>query len=97
VFETDMEWRGFDKVEGDTEPAPGPNAISYAKLNMQPCLDKLRSSDMIVREVMSTCKMKMYALVSVSEKRQRMVAEIMGECRMRVRMKLLDDESVTIF
>jgi len=96
VFETDMEWRGFDKVEGDTKPAPGPNAISYAKLNMQPCLDKLRSSDMIVREVMSTCKMKMYALVSVSEKRQRMVAEIMGECRMRVRMKLLDDESMEI-
>jgi len=97
VFDTDMEWRGFDKKEGDQEGPPDPKAISYAKLNMQPCLDKLRSSDMIVREVMSTCKMKMYALVSISEKRQRMVAEIMGEHdRMRVRMKMLDDEASDI-
>jgi len=90
VFETDMEWRGFDKEEGDTEPAElqGP---SYAKLTMQPILDKLRSADMIVREVMSTDKMRVYALISVSEKRQRNVAEIMGN-RARVRMRQQDDE-----
>jgi hypothetical protein len=40
-------------------------------------VDKLRSADMIVREVLSTDKKIMYALISVSEKRQRVVAEIM--------------------
>ena len=43
----------------------------------QVIVDKLRSADMIVREVMSTDKKIMYALISVSEKRQRVVAEIM--------------------
>ena len=43
----------------------------------QVIVDKLRSADMIVREVMSTNKKNMYALISVSEKRQRVVAEIM--------------------
>jgi hypothetical protein len=65
--------------------------ISYAKITMQPILDKLRSSDMIVREVMSKDRKHMFALISVSEKRQRMVAEVMGES-MRVRMKVIDDE-----
>ena len=43
----------------------------------QVIVDKLRSADMIVREVMSSDKKSMYALISVSEKRQRVVAEIM--------------------
>ena len=90
VFETDEEWRSKpDGAPSYEEP------ISYAKLTMQPIVDKLRSSDMIVREFMSTDRMKLYALVSVSEKRQRIVAEIMGEekhKRMRVRMKMVDDE-----
>ena len=86
VFPTDGEWQRT--LEGETVKEP-----SYAKLNMQPILDKLRSADMIVREVISLDKKKAYALVSVSEKRQRMVAEIMGqENQMRVRMRRLDDE-----
>ena len=95
VFETDLEWRGFEKEPGDTDPVPGPDAISYAKLNMQPILDKLRSADMIVREVMSTDKMRVYAMISVSEKRQRMVAEIMGD-HIRVRCQQTDDEGSLI-
>jgi len=89
VFSTDDEWR--KTLEGETVKEP-----SYAKLNMQPILDKLRSADMIVRDVISLDKQKAYALVSVSEKRQRMVAEIMGQenpCQMRVRMRRLDDET----
>lgn len=66
---------------------------SFAKLNMQPLLDKLRSADMIVREekfgTYSKGTRECFALVSISEKRQKQVAEIMG---MKLRMKALDDE-----
>ena len=99
VFATDDEWARPDmdhedwlrKVASSHAKSDKADPISYAKLNMQPILDKLRSSDMVVREVMSEDRKHMFALVSVSEKRQRMVAEVMGE-HMRVRMKVIDDE-----
>jgi len=45
----------------------------------QPIVDKLRASDLMVRECLSRDKQHMYVLVSASEKRQKAVAEIMGE------------------
>jgi len=85
VFQTDEAW-----IKGE-EP-------SFAKLNMQPLLDKMRSADMIVRqEEWGTDedpeKRPCFALVSISEKRQKQVAEIMGEEDLiRLRMKAEDDE-----
>ena len=39
--------------------------ISYAEMNMQQLVDKLRSADMIVRESESTDRQCMYALISI--------------------------------
>jgi len=89
VFEIDPEW---DPDEDDIPDGQEPPQ-SFAKLNMQPLLDKLRSADMIVREekfgTYSKGTRECFALVSISEKRQKQVAEIMG---MKLRMKALDDE-----
>ena len=80
VFQTDDEW-----ISGE--------GVSYAKLTMQPILDKLRSADIIVREFMSSNNKYMFALVSIAEKRQKMIAEIMGEYELiRLRLQKLDDE-----
>jgi len=80
----------------------GGPAISYGKLNMQPLVDKLRSADMIVRELYSSahlCKEDadnpmpyFFALVSIGEKRQMTVAEIMGKSALiKLRMRKMDD------
>ena len=95
VFQTDDEWHDADLYPRKAEKAP----ISYAKLTMQPLIDKLRSADMIVREMYSSPKLDaeggfpyLFALVSIGEKRQQTVAEIMGEHSLiRVRMRKMDD------
>jgi len=93
VFETDAEWRGEEQgisyakmgMQAQILKRTSHSDFMYRKCTMaltgqnfwQVIVDKLRSADMIVREVMSTNKKNMYALISVSEKRQRVVAEIM--------------------
>ncbi|KAJ1476573.1 calcium-activated chloride channel-domain-containing protein, partial [Baffinella frigidus] len=80
VFAMDEEWRTGD-------------GISYSKMNMQPLVDKLRSADMIIRETESSDRQRLYAMVSISEKRQRQVAEIMGDHDLLyLRLKKQDDE-----
>lgn len=64
---------------------------SYARMNMQPLVDKLRSADMIVRESFGNEQQHMYCLVSISEKRQKAVAEVMGDGALRLRLKKKDD------
>jgi hypothetical protein len=94
VFQTDGEWH-----DADLYPRKGEADISYAKLTMQPLVDKLRSADMIVREMYSSPKLDaenelpyMFALVSIGEKRQQTVAEIMSDHKLlRVRMRKMDD------
>jgi hypothetical protein len=55
-----------------------PESISFALLTAQPLMDKMRSADMIVRIFNDPKHKKCYALVSISEKRQKMVAQVMG-------------------
>ena len=75
------------KPEKETES----KAISYALLYAQPLMDKMRSSDMIVRVITIPDKKLCFALVSISEKRQKMVAQVMGPL-IRLRVVRKDDE-----
>ena len=84
VFPMDDEWVLWAK--GET-----PAAVSYALLTAQPLMDKMRSADMIVRVFTDEIQKKCYALVSISEKRQKMVAQIMASL-IRLRLKRQDDE-----
>ncbi len=85
VFPMDDEWAAWVR-EGKK-----PESVSYALLTAQPLMDKMRSADMIVRVFTEPTKKKCYALVSVSEKRQKMVAQVMGTL-IRLRLKKKDDE-----
>ena len=87
VFAMDDEWVKW--AQGDTP------TVSYALLTAQPLLDKMRSADMIVRVFTDDKRKKCFALVSVSEKRQKMVAQIMGPL-IRLRLKRNDDEGNVI-
>lgn len=101
VFELDDEWREmleYVRVNNTEPPKTGEGAIapSYAKMNMQPLVDKLRSADMIVREAIGNEQKYFYCLVSISEKRQKAVADVMGEGALRLRLKKKDDMGNTI-
>lgn len=71
---------------------------------MQPLVDKLRSADMIVRELYSSAKADkenempyFFALVSIGEKRQMTVAEIMGKSGLiKLRMRKMDDIGLSL-
>jgi len=95
VFEMDDEWRAIlehVRINGEEPPKGGEDyPVSYARMNMQPLVDKLRSADMIVRESISSDQQSMICLISISEKRQKQVAEVMGEELMRLRLKKKDD------
>lgn len=101
VFEIDDEWREmleYIRINNAEPPKTGEGAIapSYAKMNMQPLVDKLRSADMIVREAVGNEQKFFYCLVSISEKRQKAVAEVMGDGALRLRLKKKDDMGNTI-
>ena len=102
VFQMDGEWHEGQLYYPKVEKGGKSPAISYGKLNMQPLVDKLRSADMIVRELYSSahlCKEDaenpmpyFFALVSIGEKRQMTVAEIMGKSALiKLRMRKMDD------
>ena len=89
VFEIDDDWRqqieeyqNAKKVDVQRRPPASPIAF--------PLIDKLRSADMIVQEFYSRKKDKYFALISISEKRQKMLAEVMG---LKLRVKKADDET----
>jgi hypothetical protein len=84
VFPMDDEWIAWTNGEE-------PESVSYALLTAQPLMDKMRSSDMIVRVFTDDAQKRCYALVSISEKRQKMVAQIMSSL-IRLRLKRQDDE-----
>lgn len=100
VFEMDPEWHGAELYY--KKPKKSAPDVSYSKLNMQPLVDKLRSADMIVRELYSSAELCtedpddampfFFALVSIGEKRQMTVAEIMAQHSLiRLRMRKMDD------
>jgi hypothetical protein len=85
VFPMDDAWAEWVKH------AKKPESVSFALLTAQPLMDKMRSADMIVRVFPDPKTRKCYALVSISEKRQKMVAQVMGPL-IRLRLKKKDDE-----
>jgi len=99
VFQMDEEWHDASLYPRKDPDSKKKVEISYGKQNMQPLVDKLRSSDMIVREMYSSEQLDgegnmpyMFAFVSIGEKRQMTVAEVMGEHNLiRVRMRKMDD------
>ena len=89
VFEIDDDWRNQineyeanKKTDNSAHPPSSPIAF--------PLIDKLRSADMIVQEFYGKNKDKYFALISISEKRQKMLAELMG---IKLRVKKADDET----
>ena len=86
VFDMDDDWRDYAMKENKEGVRPPQIAILAF-----PLIDKLRSADMIVQEFYGKGYKKYYALVSITEKRQKMVAELMGEF-IRLRLKRRDDQ-----
>jgi hypothetical protein len=74
VFQTDEEWHTASLYPKKPGKGQEPNPLSYAKLNMQPIVDKLRSADMIVREMYSSKELDwenkfpyMFVVVSIGD------------------------------
>ena len=89
VFEIDADWREQinsyqTNKKSDNSVRPPFSSIAF------PLIDKLRSADMIVQEFYGGKMEKYFALISISEKRQKMLAELMG---MKLRVKKADDET----
>jgi len=90
VFEMDEPWVKWVEHAKQKDTNVKELSVSYALLTVQPLMDKMRSADMIVRVFTYEEDKKCFALISVSEKRQKMVAQYMESIRLRIKKK--DDE-----